>query len=112
MLAFEFILLITSVLIGYFLGFFLTDTVDLSKYKALNFKAFTCRPCLSFHIAWVSSTITGLLMNDWKMVGVGIAFAFVLFIGLKIDQKERTMTLEEYEEYERQRLEKEQIRES
>lgn len=112
MLAFKFILLVTSVFVGYFLGFFLTDTVDLSKYKALNFKAFTCRPCLSFHIAWVSSTITGLLMNDWIMVGVGIAFAFVLFIGLKMDEHERTITLEEYEEYERQRLEKEQIRES
>ena len=109
MLAFKFILLIASVLIGYFLGFFLTDTVDLSRYKALNFKAFTCRACLSFHIAWVSSTITGLLMNDWIMVLVGIAFAFVLFIGLRIDQKEKTITLEEYEEYERQRLEKEQI---
>ena len=98
MLAFKFILLITSVLIGYFLGFFLTDTVDLSKYKALNFKAFTCRPCLSFHIAWVSSTITGLLMDDWIMVGVGIAFAFVLFVGLRIDQKEKTISLQEWDE--------------
>lgn len=113
MLAFKFILLITSVLTGYFLGFFLTDTVDLSKCKALDFKAFTCRPCLSFHIAWVSSTITGLLMDDWWMVAIGIGFAFVLFVGLNIDQKEKTITLEEYDKIdERQRLEKEQIRES
>ena len=113
MLAFKFILLIASVLIGYFLGFFLTDAIDLSKYKALNFKAFTCRPCLSFHIAWVSSTITGLLMRDWWMVLIGIAFAFVLFIGLKIDEHERTITLEEYDEIdEKQRLEKNEVRES
>ena len=98
LLAFKFILLITSVLIGYFLGFFLTDTVDLSKYKALDFEAFRCRQCLSFHIAWVCSTITGLLMNDWKMVGVGIAFAFMLYLGLRIDQKKKTMSLKEWDE--------------
>ena len=112
MLAFKFLLLVSSVLIGYFLGYLLTEYIDLSKWKVFDFEAFRCRQCLSFHIAWVSSTITGLLMNDWWMVAIGIAFAFMLYLGLRIDQKRKTMTLEEYEEYERQRLEKNEVRES
>lgn len=99
MLAVKFLLIVSSVLIGYFLGYFLTEYINLSKWKVFDFHALTCRPCLSFHIAWVTSTITGLLMNDWWMVIIGIVFAFVLFVGLKIDQKEKTISLKDYDKY-------------
>ena len=98
MLAFKFILLVISVLIGYSLGYLLTE----SKYRLpnnglFNFKAFQCRKCLSFHISWVVSTTISLLFVDWYMLIIGVVFAFMLFIGLMIDQKNKTVLLEDIE---------------
>lgn len=96
MLVFKFILLLLSVFSGYILGFLLTETkFTLSRYRIFQFKAFECRPCLSFHIAWVISTIIGLYFENYLMIGIGILFAFALFIGLKQDQKHKTITLED-----------------
>lgn len=82
----------TSVLIGYFLGYLLTEKYDIAnKWKILDFEGFKCRQCLSFHIAWVTSTTISLLFNDWIMLIIGIIFAFALFAGLKIDQKNKTI---------------------
>lgn len=97
MLAIKFILLVISVFIGYTLGYVFTETkLRLAKWKLFQFEAFQCRPCLSFHIAWVTSTIISLLFGDWKMVLVGVAFAFMLWIGLKIDQKRKTVDINNY----------------
>lgn len=97
MLAIKFILLVISVLIGYTLGYVFTETkLRLSKWKLFQFEAFQCRQCLSFHIAWVTSTIISLLFNDWMMLLVGIGFALMLFIGLKIDQKRKTININNY----------------
>lgn len=97
MLAVKFILLVISVLIGYFLGYFLTERYNLNRYDVFRFKAFECRPCLSFHISWVTSTFISLLLNDWVMVLIGIAFALMLWLGLYIDQRNKTISLEDYE---------------
>ncbi len=97
MLAIKFILLVLSVFIGYTLGYVFTETkLRLAKWKLFQFEAFQCRQCLSFHIAWVTSTIISLLFGDWKMLLVGIGFALMLFIGLKIDQKRRTIDANSY----------------
>lgn len=97
MLAIKFILLVISVLIGYTLGYVFTETkLRLSNWKLFQFEAFQCRQCLSFHIAWVTSTIISLLFNDWTMLFIGIGFAFMLFIGLKIDQKRKTININNY----------------
>lgn len=94
MITFKFILLVLSVFIGYFLGYTFTETkLRLAKYKVFQFKAFECRQCLSFHIAWVTSTIFALLFNDWKMMVLGIVFAFLLFLGLVIDEKNKTVNI-------------------
>ena len=94
MLAIKFLLLVASVLIGYVLGYVFTETkYDLAKYRLFQFKAFECRKCLSFHIAWVTSTVLSLLFEDWIMLIIGVIFAFILFVGLKIDEKQKTIKI-------------------
>lgn len=93
-LVIKFALLLSSALIGYFLGYFLTETeYRLSRYRIFQFKAFECRPCLSFHLAWIASTFVALSFADWIMLIIGVIFAFALFAGLKIDQKEKTIII-------------------
>ena len=97
MLAIKFILLVISVFIGYTLGYVFTETkLRLAKWKLFQFEAFQCRQCLSFHIAWVTSTIISLLFGDWTMLLVGVGFAFMLWLGLKIDQKRKTIDVNNY----------------
>ena len=98
MLTIKFILLLVSVFIGYFLGYMFTEVFEFAnKYKILDFEAFKCRRCLSFHISWVTSTIISLLFEDFWMLLIGIIFAFALFFGLKIDQKRKTINIEEWD---------------
>ena len=98
MILVKFLLLLLSVFIGYFLGYFLTETkYRLAKYDVFKMIVWECRPCLSFHIAWVTSTIISLAFGDWIMLAIGITFAFALFFGLKIDQKNKTVNLDEWE---------------
>lgn len=94
MLAVKFSLLILSVLLGYFLGYFLTETkYRLANYNAFKMKVWECRKCLSTHIAWVTSTFVSLLFNDWIMLLIGLGFAAMLFIGLYLDEKEKTISI-------------------
>ena len=96
MLAVKFLLLILSVLVGYFLGYLFTEKYQIvAKWEVLDFEGFKCRQCLSFHIAWVTSTVISLLFQDWIMLIIGVVFAFALFVGLKIDQKNKTIKIEE-----------------
>ena len=93
-LAIKFIILVGLTLLAYVLGYIFTETkLDLAQWKLFQFKAFECRPCLSFHICWVLTTFVSLIYMDWIMLIVGIAFAFGLFIGLKIDQNNKTINL-------------------
>lgn len=99
MIAIKFILLVLSVLIGYALGWYLTEKNILAeKHPLFKFEAFECRKCLSFHIAWVTSTFFALLFKDFVMLAVGVAFAFILFIGLLVDEKHKTIKIEEYDD--------------
>lgn len=94
MLVFKFILLILSVFAGYSLGYLMTETkYRLGQWRFFQFKAFECRKCLSTHIAWVTSTFAALCLSDWIMLGVGLVFAAVLFVGLYVDEKNRTINI-------------------
>lgn len=98
LLIIKFALLLLSAFTGYLLGYFLTETnYRLSKYRVFQFKAFECRPCLSFHLAWITSTFVALSFTDWMMLVIGVIFAFALFAGLKIDQNNRTINIEDYD---------------
>lgn len=97
MIAIKFMLLLMSVFTGYFLGYLLTEKYQIaSKWDILDFEAFKCRQCLSTHIAWVTSTFIALLFNDWIMLIIGIVFALALFVGLKIDQKNKTVKISDF----------------
>lgn len=100
MLAIKFILLVFSVFLGYFLGYLLTEKYPMSRYDVFKFTAFECRQCLSFHIAWVTSTLISLILEDWLMMGLGIIFALILYLGLRIDQERKTIIIDDMEDYE------------
>ena len=98
MLAIKFLLLLASVLTGYFLGYLLTETkYRLARYDVFKMKVWECRKCLSTHIAWVTSTFISLLFVDFCMLIIGLIFAGALFTGLYIDERQRTITLDEWE---------------
>lgn len=90
MITIKFIILLICVFLAYVLGYVFTETkYDLQRYEIFDFEAFKCRKCLSFHVSWVLTTIASTLFNDWIMFAVGIFFSFMLFLGLKIDEKLR-----------------------
>ena len=101
MIALKFVILLACVLLGYSLGFLFTETNHaLINYgRFFDFEAFKCRKCLSTHIAWVSSTFFSLLFGDLIMLGFGIIFAGALFLGLRIDEKNKTIKIEDYDDY-------------
>lgn len=95
MMAIKFLLLLASVLTGYFLGYFFTETkYRLARYDVFKMKVWECRKCLSTHIAWVTSTFISLLFEDFCMLIIGLIFAGALFTGLYIDEKKRTVHLD------------------
>ena len=94
MLAIKFLLLVFSILFGYFLGYFLTETkYRLARFGVFQMTVWECRKCLSTHIAWVTSTFISLLFGDWLMLIIGLIFAAALFTGLYIDEKNKTIKL-------------------
>lgn len=98
MIAVKFLLLVISVFVGYILGYILTETkFRLAKYRIFQFQGFECRKCLSTHIAWVTSTFISLLFGDWIMLIIGLIFAAFLFLGLYIDEKNRTVSITDFE---------------
>lgn len=95
MLTIKFILLVLCVFIGYTLGFVLTETkYRLAKYRLFQFQAFECRKCLSTHITWVLTTLCSTLFSDWLMFIIGLFFAAMLFTGLYIDEKNKTIKID------------------
>lgn len=94
----KFILLLVGCLIGYSLGWYFTEECRLAdKHPLFDFEAFKCRQCLTFHITWVTTTIMSLAFGDWIMLGVGLFFAFMIFLGIRIDEKNKTINLSDYE---------------
>lgn len=94
MLAIKFIILVLCVLVGYTLGFIWTETkYRLGRYPLFQFQAFECRKCLSTHITWVLTTLASCIFSDWLMFIIGLFFATMLFVGLRINEKNKTIKL-------------------
>lgn len=86
--------LLIGAIIGYSLGWFFTERYRLAdKHPLLQFKAFECRGCLTFHITWVTTTIMSLAFGDWIMLAFGIFFAFMIYLGIRIDEKNKTIKI-------------------
>ncbi len=96
MITIKFLSLLASVFAGYFLGYLFTETkYRLARYDVFKMKVWECRKCLSTHIAWVTSTLFATIFEDWLVFIIGLIFAAALFWGLYIDEKERTVSLDE-----------------
>lgn len=58
------------------------------KHLVFERKPFNCRPCLSFHIFWMSTTAYAIVFQYLIFLVAGILSAFILFFTLKyIDNK-------------------------
>lgn len=94
----KFILLLLGCFVGYTLGWYFTEECRLSdKHPLFDFEAFRCRQCLTFHITWVTTTLLSLAFGDFLMLAIGIFFAFMIFFGIKIDEKNKFINIEDYE---------------
>ena len=101
MLAIKFLLLVVSVLFSYTVGYILTETkYRLAKHPLFQFQAFECRKCLTTHICWVTTTTISLFFNDWIMFTIGLFFSSMLFLGLYIDELNKTVHVDEREDLE------------
>ena len=98
MIAVKFLLLLASVFAGYFLGYLFTETkYRLARYDVFKMTVWECRKCLSTHIAWVTSTLFATIFEDWLVFIIGLIFAAALFTGLYIDEKNKTIKIEDYD---------------
>lgn len=87
----KFLILTATAIIGYVGGYYLTEVKPISKLGRLfQFHAFQCRPCLSYHITWYIGVAAALYLADWWMAFFAILFALFLYVGLEIDQEEKT----------------------
>ena len=94
MLLLKFWLLMLCGILGYTFGWFFTEEYRLAdKHPLFRFKGFECRACLSFHITWVLAVSAALCFSDWIMLMVGVFFAFMIHIGLRLDEKEKTIKI-------------------
>lgn len=98
MVLIKFLLLSLSVFIGLIFGYVLTETrYRIANIPAFNVKPFTCKKCLSFHISWFTAACFSLYLEDFKMLAVGFLFSFILFVGLVIDERERTISINDFD---------------
>ena len=95
LLVIKFVALVICVLAAYVFGYLFTEKWDVpSKMPMFRFKAFECRKCLSFHTCWILTTTASLYFLDWVMLLIGVCFAALLFIGLWVDEKNKTIKIE------------------
>jgi hypothetical protein len=60
-----------------------------SRYPALDRKPFNCRPCLTFHLIWILQAIAAILLKSPAFFLIGLCCAFVIFIVLYVDAKNK-----------------------
>ena len=98
MLCIKFLILILVIFIAYTVGYYVVDVWDISsKHGLFKFTAFECRPCFTFHVAWVTSTAISLLFCDFVMLFIGILFALMTYLGLKKDVENKTIKIDDYD---------------
>lgn len=74
------------------LGSFLTENNKLALpilLKQLDRKPFNCRPCLTFHLLWISYATTALVLQSWLFFVIGFIFSFAIFALLYIDNQSK-----------------------
>ena len=69
------------------------------KPEWLNYKPFNCRFCLTFWTLIVIYVTIGLTLNLNLFLYGGIIFTIANALAMKIDEKEKTITTEQYDEY-------------
>ena len=95
MLCIKFLILVLVIFLAYTIGYYVVDVCDIStKHDLFRFTAFECRPCFTFHVAWVTSTAISLLFGDFMMLFIGILFAFMTYLGLKHDVENKTIKID------------------
>jgi hypothetical protein len=88
-------LVVCNALLAYFLGWLFTEVVRLP----LNFKPFTCRPCLTFWFTVLQGILLALLLMPcfpaaeipvvrttviFGLIGVGVLMGFINFLYIKL----------------------------
>lgn len=83
------ILMITINILSTFLGWLLTEyePTRISRLPFLNFKPFTCKPCLTFWIISLLQVIIAIILHSYTYGILGVIFAFGTFAALKLDEK-------------------------
>ena len=69
-------------ILGIIIGKLLTENDKFAiSYlsKKLDRKPFNCKPCLTFHILWITYLFVSLYTHSWALFAVGIVFSFVIF---------------------------------
>lgn len=65
-------------------------SIQLPMYdKLLDRKPFNCRPCLTFHLSWITTTLMALAFNSAPIFVLGIIYSFVVFIILYLIDKNK-----------------------
>lgn len=81
------IILITGVVISFILGEKLSIILPRTN-SYFDRKPFNCRPCITFHIAWICTTIGSVIVRSMELFISGIISAFIVFlIVIYIDSK-------------------------
>lgn len=59
---------------------------EISKW--MDRKPFNCRPCSTFHLTWMQTSLLAYVFESWELFFSGIVTAFVIFFIIKyIDNK-------------------------
>ena len=83
------------IFLAYTVGYYVVDVWDIStKHDLFKFTAFECRPCLTFHMAWVTSTDISLLFGALMMLFIGRLLALLTYIGMKKDVENKTIKID------------------
>lgn len=85
------ILLIIFNITGTWLGWLFTENepTRLSRIEWLNFKPFTCKPCLTFWITSGMQVIAALTLSSLLYGIIGVVLALATFAALWIDDKQK-----------------------
>lgn len=90
----EFVLLFVIYVVIVAAAYYLTEVKKLPKW--LQFKPFNCRTCCTFWSLLITYLAIGISFNLWGLVIGGVILAILTGIALKIDEKEKTVKLEDY----------------
>ncbi|MFV0419344.1 MAG: hypothetical protein ACK5KT_11510 [Dysgonomonas sp.] len=81
------IALILSAIVSLYFGKILPIVLPRLNRK-LDRKPFNCRPCFTFHLTWILTSISALSVSSLKLFIAGVTTAFLLFFLVKyIDNK-------------------------